>query len=164
MMKYKGYTGVVEIDEESGLLFGQVIGLRDGINFQGETVAETRRSFEESVDGYLAFCASREEAPEKPFSGKFMLRISPELHRALVAEAQARKSSLNALIEGTLASAFPATSLDAVADEPPLARASAGATGPKKQAEAKPRRTAETADRKAGKAADKSSKRPLRAG
>lgn len=163
MMKYKGYTGVVEIDEESGLLFGQVVGLRDGINFQGETVAETRRSFEESVDGYLAFCASRNEAPEKPFSGKFMLRISPELHRALVAEAQARKSSLNALIEGTLASAFPATSPDA-ADEPPLARASARAADPKKQAEAKPRRTAKTVDRKAGKAAEKSSKRPLRAG
>lgn len=80
-MKYKGYTAVIEVDEESGMLHGRVIGLRDGIHFQGETVAKAKKSFEESVDDYLNFCASRSEAPEKPFSGKFMVRIPPALHR-----------------------------------------------------------------------------------
>lgn len=105
-MKYKGYMAVIEVDEESGLLFGQVIGLLDGINFQGETIPALRPSFEQSVDFYLEFCASRNKAPEKPFSGKFMVRIAPTLHRALVEHAAARGLSLNALVEGTLSAEF----------------------------------------------------------
>ena len=107
MMKYKGYTGVIEIDEESNILFGDVIGLRDMITFQGDTVAEARKSFEESVDCYLAMCASRNEPPEKPFSGKFLIRISSDLHRAMVEEALARRTSLNSLVEAALSEAFP---------------------------------------------------------
>ena len=106
-MKYKGYTAVIEIDEDSGLLFGHVLGLRDGINFQGETVAEARRSFHDSVDCYLEFCASRDEKPEKPYSGRFMIRIESDLHRALVHEALARGVSLNHLVASTLSAAHP---------------------------------------------------------
>ena len=62
-MKYKGYTGVVEFDEDSGTLFGHVIGLRDGITFQGDSVAEVVQAFHDSVDDYLEFCA---EARRKP--------------------------------------------------------------------------------------------------
>src|SRR3954468_10399819 len=107
MMKYKGYTGVLEIDEESGILYGDVVGLRDVITFQGETVPEARQAFQDSVDCFLELCASRNEPPEKPFSGRFLVRISSPLHRRLVEEAQARRLSLNALVERTLAEAFP---------------------------------------------------------
>jgi predicted HicB family RNase H-like nuclease len=103
MMQYKGYTGLIEVDEDAGVLFGRVVGLRDVITFQGATVAEARRAFEESVDVYLDFCASRREAPEKPYSGKFLVRVKPELHRRLANEAEVRKTSLNALIEAVLA-------------------------------------------------------------
>src|SRR3954468_18713654 len=90
MMQYKGYAGVVEGDEEAGILFGRVIGLRDVITFQGETVAQAREEFRNSVDDYLAFCAERGEPPEKPFSGRFLLRMEPAIHRHLsrVAEAE----------------------------------------------------------------------------
>ena len=81
-MKYKGYTGVVEFDEESGTLFGHVIGLRDFITFQGDSVAEVTQAFHDSVDVYLELCAERGESPEKPYSGQFVLRIDPRLHRA----------------------------------------------------------------------------------
>ena len=107
MMKYKGYTGVIEIDEDSNALFGDVIGLRDMITFQGDTVAEARQAFQDSVDDYLDFCASRNEPPEKPFSGKFLIRISSDLHRAMVEEALARRTSLNSLVEAALSEAFP---------------------------------------------------------
>ena len=73
-MKYKGYTGIVELDEESGTLFGRVIGLRDVITFQGESVAEIVQAFHDSVDDYLEFCVQRGESPEKPYSGQFVLR------------------------------------------------------------------------------------------
>src|SRR3954468_24197371 len=116
MMKYKGYTGVLEIDEESGILYGDVVGLRDVITFQGETVPEARQAFQDSVDCYLGLCASRDEPPEKPFSGKFLVRISSDLHRTLVEEAHSRNVSLNALVEKTLAGAFP---IHAREPEPP---------------------------------------------
>ena len=96
-MKYKGYTGVVEFDEESGALFGHVIGLRDGITFQGDSVAEVIQAFHDSVDDYLEFCAERGESPEKPYSGQFVLRIDPRLHRVMSHAAEERGASLNSL-------------------------------------------------------------------
>ena len=135
MMKYKGYTAVIEVDEESGMLHGRVIGLRDGIHFQGETVAKAKKSFEESVDDYLNFCASRSEAPEKPFSGKFMVRIPPALHRALVAKAEAHHLSLNALIEQTLADAFTPENVV----KPKTSRIKSEVISPKNAVKSKPR-------------------------
>ncbi len=73
MMTYKGYTGSVEVDTEAEILFGRVVGLRDVITFQGETVAEARKAFQDSVDDYLAFCAERGEAPEKPASKRSLI-------------------------------------------------------------------------------------------
>jgi predicted HicB family RNase H-like nuclease len=107
-LKYKGYTGVVELDEGSAALFGRVIGLRDVITFQGQSVAEVVQAFHDSVDEYLEFCAKRGESPEKPYSGQFVVRVPARLHRALADAALVRKVSMNALIETTLASAFSA--------------------------------------------------------
>jgi predicted HicB family RNase H-like nuclease len=105
-MKYKDYTGVVEFDEESGVLFGRVVGLRDVITFQGDSVAEVTRAFHDSVDDYLEFCARRGKDPEKPYSGQFILRIDPKLHRAMSHAAEERGVSLNSLIQEKLAEAF----------------------------------------------------------
>ena len=109
-MKYKGYTGLVELEEGSDVLFGRVIGLRDVITFQGESVAEVTQAFHDSVDDYLEFCAERGESPEKPYSGQFVLRLDPELHRELANLAQARSTSLNALIEAILKNTVPTQS------------------------------------------------------
>ena len=72
-MTYEGYTGSVEVDTEAEILFGRVVDLRDVITFQGETVAEARKAFQDSVDDYLAFCAERGEAPEKPALSPFLI-------------------------------------------------------------------------------------------
>jgi predicted HicB family RNase H-like nuclease len=106
MLKYKGYTGVTELDTDAGVIFGRVIGLRDVITFQGTTVEEVVKEFRESVDVYLEFCASRGEEPEKPYSGQFVLRIDPSLHRAIAHAAEALGTSLNSLIESELEVAF----------------------------------------------------------
>ncbi len=102
-MKYKGYEGAVEFDEEAGIFHGEVRNTRDVITFQGTSVEELRRAFEESVDDYLAFCQERGEEPDKPFSGNLVIRITPDLHRALHTEAKKTGKSLNALIEQRLA-------------------------------------------------------------
>ena len=95
MLTYKGYIGHVEFDDEADIFHGEVINTRDVITFQGNTVAEIKKAFRESVDDYLAFCKERHEEPDKPFSGKFNLRLDPELHRQVYIVARQHKMSLN---------------------------------------------------------------------
>jgi predicted HicB family RNase H-like nuclease len=106
MMEYKGYIGKVEIDEEVGILYGEVINVRDVITFEGTTVDEVQQAFRESVDDYLDFCAQRGESPEKPFSGKFVLRLPAELHRKAYIQAKLKDKSLNSWVTEVLQSAL----------------------------------------------------------
>jgi len=94
-MSHKGYTARVEYDERDNIFVGRILGIRSIISFHGETVAELRNEFEIAVNDYLDECKQQGVAPEKPASGKLLLRIPPETHgRALVA-AQAAGKSLN---------------------------------------------------------------------
>ena len=102
MMEYKGYIGKVEVDDEAGILHGEVINVRDVITFEGKTVAEVRQAFHDSVDDYLEFCAERGDDPEKPFSGKFVVRIPPELHREIYTRARVENKSLNNWVSNVL--------------------------------------------------------------
>jgi len=104
MLEYKGYTGRVEFDDDAGLFHGEVLNTRDVITFQGESVAEIKEAFCESIDDYLDFCDQRGESPEKPFSGRFMVRMPPELHRQLYLEAKRDGKSLNQLVAERLSS------------------------------------------------------------
>src|ERR1700687_2682616 len=97
-MTYKGYDGVAEFDEDAGVFAGEVVNTRDVITVQGESVEEFRKAVEESIDDYLEFCASRNEEPEKPFSGNFIVRMPPELHRQIAIEARREGKSLNAYV------------------------------------------------------------------
>ncbi|MBC7898719.1 MAG: type II toxin-antitoxin system HicB family antitoxin [Saprospiraceae bacterium] len=101
-MKYKNYEATVKFDEEAEMFYGEVINTRDVITFQGNSVEELKREFEISVDDYLEFCRERNEDPDKPFSGNFVLRISPELHHRLYKKAKLSGKSLNSLIEESL--------------------------------------------------------------
>ena len=92
MMEYKGYVGHVEFDAEANLFYGEVVGIRDVVTFQGRSVNELRKAFDESIDDYHAYCEKRGEEPDKPFSGKFLLRLDPEIHRQL------SQTSLNAWV------------------------------------------------------------------
>lgn len=102
-MKYKGYVAEVEFDEKAEIFHGEVVNLRDVITFEGKTVDELRQAFQDSVDDYLEFCAERGEEPEKPYSGRFVVRIEPELHRRIAVEARRRGMSINALVGEVLA-------------------------------------------------------------
>ena len=95
MLNCKGYTGHADFDDEAGLFHGEVLDLRDVVTFQGKTVDELEQAFRDSVDDYLEFCASRGEEPDKPFSGKLMLRLPPELHRKIYTLSKKEGKSLN---------------------------------------------------------------------
>ena len=101
-MTHKGYEARVEFDDEAGLFHGEVMNLRDVITFQGKSVAELKRAFAGSVADYLAFCRARGEAPEKPYSGQFVVRVEPPVHRAVVNAAKRAGVSLNKWVAATL--------------------------------------------------------------
>ena len=101
-MTYMGYTAKFEYDDECETFLGEVIDLNDIITFQGNSVDELRLAFHESVDAYIEYCAEIGESPEKPFSGKFSLRISKELHRAAAVQASMLGMSLNGFVERVL--------------------------------------------------------------
>jgi predicted HicB family RNase H-like nuclease len=94
-MRYKGYEAVVDYDDEAELFHGDVADLRDVITFEGHSVAELKQAFAESIEDYLAFCRERGEEPERPFSGQFVVRTEPSLHRAVNAAARRDGMSLN---------------------------------------------------------------------
>lgn len=103
-LKYKNYLGIVEYDAEGKIFTGEVLGLRDVITFQGRTPEELEGSFHESVDFYLEMrSAARDKvSPEKPFSGRFNVRLDPNLHRQLAERAALEKTSLNEWVIHTL--------------------------------------------------------------
>ena len=98
MMRYKDYLGRVELDDEAGLFHGEVVNTRDVITFQGRSVGELRQAFQDSVDDYLEWCAERGKQPEKPYSGRFVVRIDPEVHRSVAEAARVAGKSLNAWV------------------------------------------------------------------
>ncbi len=106
MLEYKGYVGQLEFDDSVGVFHGRVINTRDIINFEGTSVKEIQQAFRESVDDYLEWCAERGEEPDKPFSGKFTVRINPELHRKIHIQAQLENESVNAWVAEKLESAL----------------------------------------------------------
>ena len=97
-MEYKGYVGKVEFDDEAGIFHGEVLDTRDVITFQGQSVDELKTAFQGSIDDYLAFCEERGEEPDKPYSGQFVTRIPPELHRQVNRAASISGKSLNAWV------------------------------------------------------------------
>ena len=82
-----------------------MLNLRDVITFEGTSVAELEHEFHASVDDYLAFCRERNEPPEKPLSGRVLVRMSPDLHRSAALAAESARVSLNAWIVRSLEAA-----------------------------------------------------------
>ncbi len=104
-MTYKGYAARIDYSEEDEAFIGRVAGIRDIVTFHGASVDEIRAAFHDAVDFYLSTCAERDEAPQKPYSGKLMLRVPPELHARAAMRAEAAGKSLNAWVAETLAKA-----------------------------------------------------------
>jgi len=102
LMEYKGYFGNVEFDNDAGVFHGEVINMHDVVTFRGTSVEELRQELIDSVEDYLEFCAQRGEEPDKPFSGKFVVRVEPELHRKVYLRAKRLGTSINQVVREAL--------------------------------------------------------------
>ena len=94
-MSYKGYSARIDYDDEDGIFVGRIAGIRDGVGFHADSVAELREAFHEAVEDYLETCARIGKEPQKAFSGQMMFGVKPELHRRAVVAAELAGKSLN---------------------------------------------------------------------
>ncbi len=102
MLKYKDYVGKVDFDAEGKIFTGEVLGLTSVITFQGRNSEELEESFRSSIDLFLKMCAEDGVDPERAFSGRFNLRLSPDLHRKIVIQAAKEGMSLNEWVVNTI--------------------------------------------------------------
>ncbi len=101
-MTYGGYSALVEYDDEDGIFFGKLAGIRDGIGFHADNVTDLRAAFQEAVDDYIDMCAKIGKSPQKPYSGNLMLRIDPAIHSKAALAAELAGKSLNQWSEEAL--------------------------------------------------------------
>ena len=104
-MPYQGYAAHIEYSDEDACFVGHIAGIRDIVGFHGESVAELRAAFEEAVEDYLETCQKVGRPPQKPYSGKLMLRVAPEVHAHAAMMAEAKGKSLNQWAAEVLANA-----------------------------------------------------------
>ena len=95
VMAYRGYAARVELDAQDRIFVGHLAGIRDVVGFHGTSVDELETAFHEAVDDYVAACEKLGQPPEKPFSGRVMFRIDPEVHARAALAAQLAGMSLN---------------------------------------------------------------------
>jgi predicted HicB family RNase H-like nuclease len=94
-LQYKGYAARIEFDAKDEIFVGHIAGIRDIIGFHADTVEDLKAAFRESVDDYIETCAKIGKSPEKPYSGKVMFRIDPEVHARAAKAAELAGKSLN---------------------------------------------------------------------
>lgn len=94
-LTYQGYAARIEFSSEDECFIGHIAGIKDIIGFHGESVSELRDAFETAVDDYLLTCEKVGKAPQKPYSGKLMLRLPPEIHAAVATAAELSGQSIN---------------------------------------------------------------------
>jgi len=95
MLKYKDYIGDIEYDAEGKIFTGEVLGLRTVLTFQGRTAEEIEESFKQTIDLYPEMCREDGVSPERPYSGRFNVRIPPGLHREIALHAISERKSIN---------------------------------------------------------------------
>ena len=95
VMTHKGYSARIEYDERDDIFVGRILGIRTMISFHGETVSQLHREFKKAIDDYLDDCAERGMSPERPASGKILLRVPADVHGAALLAAQVAGKSLN---------------------------------------------------------------------
>ena len=103
MMTVDGYRAKIEYDAELDLFKGEVLGLNGGADFFGKNPKELRAEFRKSLQVFLDVCEQRGIEPRRNYSGKFNLRIPPDLHEKLAIVAQAEGASINTLAQEALA-------------------------------------------------------------
>jgi predicted HicB family RNase H-like nuclease len=101
-LEYKGYNGSVLYSGEDKILHGRIVGIRDVVSYEGETVRALGKNFKSAVDEYLRFCKAEGKTPDTPFKGSFNIRLGPDLHKRAALYAEEHKRKLNSVVHDAL--------------------------------------------------------------
>lgn len=94
-MNHKGYIARIEFDNDDHIFTGRLMGIEDIVTFHGESVSELEAAFYDAVDHYLEVCEKTGRPAQKPYSGRFALRMPPELHAQVAVKAASAGKSIN---------------------------------------------------------------------
>ncbi|ANV90560.1 type II toxin-antitoxin system HicB family antitoxin [Picosynechococcus sp. PCC 8807] len=109
MMILDGYRAKIEYDPELDLFRGEILGLNGGADFYGRNPEELRQEFKNSLAVFLEVCKEKGISPIKEYSGRFNLRVSPELHREIAILTASKNTSINRWITEVLQEAVQST-------------------------------------------------------
>jgi predicted HicB family RNase H-like nuclease len=102
VMTVDNFNAKIEYDPETDRFRGEILGLNGGADFYGKNPRELRSEFKKSLEVFLEVCREKGIEPRRSYSGKFNLRIPPELHEKLAIVAQAEGKSINSLAQEAL--------------------------------------------------------------
>lgn len=105
VMSHRGYFTKVEFDGEDEIFVGHVAGIRDIVGFHADDVGGLKAAFRQAVDDDLATCAALGKSADKPYSGRVMFRVAPEVHARAALAAELSGKSLNQFAEDALRAA-----------------------------------------------------------
>ncbi|WP_137132031.1 type II toxin-antitoxin system HicB family antitoxin [Rhizobium sp. FY34] len=104
-LTYKGYAARIEFDGDDEIFVGHLAGIADVVGFHADTVSGLKTAFREAVDDYIDTCLKLSRTPQKPYSGKVMFRIDPQVHARAAKAAELAGKSLNEWAGDVLAKA-----------------------------------------------------------
>lgn len=105
IMTYKGYWAEIKYSDEDECFCGKIEGLKDSlILFEGQTVKELKKDFEDAIDSYLDNCKKNNEVPEQQCKGSLNVRLGTELHTKAKMKSIEEHISINELIKNAVAS------------------------------------------------------------
>lgn len=102
ILEHRGYIGSVEFNADDKVFFGKILGIKDLVTFEGESVSELEQSFQDMIEDYLQTCKKLKKEPEKTYKGSFNIRISSEMHKQAAIIASRKNISLNNFIKFAL--------------------------------------------------------------
>ena len=102
VLRYKDFIGTVNFSAEDGVFYGKIEGIKSMVSFEGETVHDLEEDFKNAVDDYIEYCKRHEIAPQKSYSGKISIKITPAEHRIIAAAAKTKGISVNAFVRNAI--------------------------------------------------------------
>ncbi len=96
---YQDYIGSVHFNSDDEVFFGKIEGIDDLVSFEGSSVNELKKSFEEAVEDYIEICTINNKENEKSYKGSFNVRIPSDIHKKAKRLATLKGISLNQFIQ-----------------------------------------------------------------
>lgn len=106
IMKIDGYKAIIKYDPVIDKFRGEFITLNGGADFYASNIEELKIEGKTSLKVFLDICNEEGINPYREYSGKFNLRVPPELHAEIAAKAAAEGKSLNKCVTDLLGEAI----------------------------------------------------------